>query len=200
MEKKVVAIVGSYRKKGIIDSIIDEILSSASKQGAKTQKIYLIDKHIEFCTNCRTCTQSIGTQRGKCIINDDMETILSEIENADALVIGSPVNYYNVTAITRKFMERLTGFAYWPWDKRGQPTFRIKEKRKKAILVISSALPSFLVGILSGAPRALKIIAETLGTKPVQTITIGMMGVSKDQSPPESAVRKAKEAGIKLLA
>ena len=57
MSKKirVTAIVGTYRKGGIIDTAVDEILDSASQSGAEVKKIYLLDKHIEFCTNCRTC-------------------------------------------------------------------------------------------------------------------------------------------------
>jgi multimeric flavodoxin WrbA len=70
---KLVAIVGSYRKGGIIDTAIDEVLTAAKEEGAETVKIYLIDKHIEFCTNCRTCTQQEGLERGKCIIQDDMD-------------------------------------------------------------------------------------------------------------------------------
>ena len=35
---KVLAIVGSYRKGGIIDTAIDEILSSAREEGAETEK------------------------------------------------------------------------------------------------------------------------------------------------------------------
>ncbi len=57
---RIVAIIGSYRKGGIIDRAVDEILSSAGEEGAETDKIYLIDKLIEFCTNCRTCTQQQG--------------------------------------------------------------------------------------------------------------------------------------------
>ena len=45
--KKVTAIVGSYRKGGIVDTVIDEILASAEEEGAETGKIYLIDKNIE---------------------------------------------------------------------------------------------------------------------------------------------------------
>lgn len=56
---KVLAIVGSYRKGGIIDTATDEILASAREEGAEAEKIYLIDKHIEFCTNCRSCTQPL---------------------------------------------------------------------------------------------------------------------------------------------
>jgi multimeric flavodoxin WrbA len=60
----ITAIVGSYRKGGTVDTVIDAILSAAREAGAETSKVYLIDKHIEFCTNCRACTQPEGPYRG----------------------------------------------------------------------------------------------------------------------------------------
>ncbi len=59
---KITAILGTYRKGGVIDSAVEEILAAAREAGAETAKIYLIDRHIEFCTNCRTCTQQEGEQ------------------------------------------------------------------------------------------------------------------------------------------
>ena len=58
MGKKIVAIVGSYRKGRTIDTAVSEVLRGAADRGAATEKIYLIDKHIEFCNNCRACTQN----------------------------------------------------------------------------------------------------------------------------------------------
>ena len=104
---KVVAIVGSYRKSGIVDSAVDAILAGASAKGAETRKIYLLDKRIEFCTNCRCCTQMEGEQRGRCVQRDDLESILAEIQSANAIVLGAPVNFYNLNALFRRFMERL---------------------------------------------------------------------------------------------
>lgn len=57
MGKKIVGIVGSYRKDGIIDSAVSAILKGAQRRGAETKKIYLVDKDIAFCRNCRKCTQ-----------------------------------------------------------------------------------------------------------------------------------------------
>ena len=47
----------------------------------------------EFCTNCRTCIQAPGETRGKCVLDDDMEPLLTEIKNADSVVLGASVNY-----------------------------------------------------------------------------------------------------------
>jgi multimeric flavodoxin WrbA len=113
--KKIVAIVGTYRKGRVIDTAVSEALLGAWDGGATTQTIYLIDKHIEFCTNCRTCTQQADVgRRGRCVLDDDMEEILRATDEADGLVLASPTNFYNVTAVTRRFMERLVGHAYWP--------------------------------------------------------------------------------------
>ena len=57
---KIIAIVGTYRKGGVIDTAVDEILASAREADAEVSKVYLIDRHIEFCTNCRSCTQEPG--------------------------------------------------------------------------------------------------------------------------------------------
>ena len=113
MSKKIVAIVGSYRKQGVTDTAVDAILAAAGECGARTSKIYLTEQHIEFCTNCRECMQAPGSERGVCVQKDDLQLVLDEIESADAIILSSPVNCGNVTAIFRRSMERLVGYAWW---------------------------------------------------------------------------------------
>jgi len=194
MAKKILGIVGSYRKGGIIDSLVTETLSSAEASGAETKKIYLTDAHIEFCKNCRQCTQEPGTEPGKCVRADDFNAILSEWKECDGLVIGAPVNCFNVTAITRRFMERLICLSYWPWGQHA-PQMRSKNKDKKAVLITATAMPSFIGRLLTGAPRALQLIAETMGAKPVKTIFDGMIAQKEHSAPSEKAIRQARAAG-----
>jgi multimeric flavodoxin WrbA len=197
MSKRILGIVGSYRKGGVIDTFVTEVLASAKEQGAETAKIYLTDQHIEFCTNCRTCTQEAGTERGKCVQQDDMADILAQCRNSDAIVLGAPVNFFNVNAVTRKFMERLVCFAYWPWDAMG-PQVRDTTQHGSAVLITSTAMPALLAGIFTGALRALKITAKTMGAKPVASITVGMIARAEHPSVPGKALRKARAAGRKL--
>jgi multimeric flavodoxin WrbA len=137
---RILAIVGTYRKGGTIDSAVEAILASARAAGAETEKICLIDRHIEFCTNCRTCTQEPGPQRGKCVLADDMQSIFDEIERADALVLASPMNCWTVTAVMKRFIERSLGYVYWPWGSLA-PKPRNKQLTKRAVVVTSSASP-----------------------------------------------------------
>jgi multimeric flavodoxin WrbA len=94
MSTRVVAIVGSYRTGGVTDRAVEAVLEGARLWGAQTRTFNLAEQHIEFCRNCRECTQQPGAERGLCKQQDDLEAMLKEIVAADALVLASPVNYY----------------------------------------------------------------------------------------------------------
>jgi multimeric flavodoxin WrbA len=196
MSKKIVAIVGSYRKGGTIDRAVEAILDGAKEQGAQTHTIYLTDHHIEFCTNCRQCAQTPGAVRGQCVQHDDLEPMLQEIEAADAVVLASPVNYYNVTAVYRRFLERLLGFAYWPpnW----MPAPRAKQLPRKAVLVSSAAMPGFLIPLATGATKALRVTAKMLGAKPVGCLWIGLATLDPHHALTPRTLDRARRMGMKL--
>ncbi|HUX28545.1 MAG TPA: flavodoxin family protein [Terracidiphilus sp.] len=197
MSKKIVAIVGSYRKGGTIDKAVEAILAGARTRGARTSTIYLTEQHIEFCTNCRECVQTPGPERGRCAQKDDLEPILTEIEAADAVVLASPVNCYNVTALFRRFLERMLGYAYWPW---GQPAprERTKLRPRKAVLVSSSAMPGFMIPLATGAARTLRLAARMLGAKTVGTLWIGLSAQKSHQPLPANVSVRARRLGMRL--
>ncbi len=196
--KHVVGLVGSYRKGGYIDSTVNEVLSAARDGGAQTEKIFLLDQHIEFCTNCRTCMQEAGPERGQCILEDDMDNILKKIAEADSIVIGAPVNFGDVNALTRKFYERCVGYAYWPWGTK-IPKIRNKKRTKKAVLISSSAGPGWYSRIFTSAMRSLKGLAKLFGAKPVGTLFLGFINVEEVQLS-EKIKRKARILGEKRAA
>lgn len=197
MSKRIVAVVGSYRKGGATESAVEAVLEGASSRGAETRVFHLRDQHIEFCRNCRACTQKPGAERGRCEIEDDLEPMLREIESANAVVLASPVNYYNVTAIFRRFLERLLGNAYWPWGQH-TPTLRTKAQPRKAILVATSAAPGFLIPLATGAPRALRLASAMLGAKPVGKLWIGLTAGKPDYALSERTRERAQRLGAML--
>ena len=196
--KKVVAVLGTYRKGGTLDVAVQALLEGARARRAATSIIYLSDKHIEFCTNCRQCTQEPGPERGRCRQNDDLDAIVSEIEAADAVVLASPVNCGNTTALFRCFMERLIGCTYWPW---GQPApkARTHVRPLKAALVASSAMPGFLIPIATGTKNALRMTARTLGARPVASLWIGVSAGELDHKPSAKVLERARRIGMKLV-
>jgi len=201
MEKarKVTAIVGTYRKGGIIDQATDQILASASEQGAEVKRIYLVDKHIEFCANCRRCTLQPGSDRGKCPTVDDMAAILDAIEASDGIILASPTNFSTVTAVTKRFMERLICYAYWPWGTNA-PDFRRKQKTKRAVIVASSQAPTLMARTLTPIVGLLKKTAGLLGAKTVGVLFIGWAAREEKQQLTAKTQEKARRLGKKLVA
>lgn len=197
MGKRVVAIVGSYRRGGTIDVAVDAVLEGARQAGAVAETIYLRERHIEFCLNCRSCTQEAGPGHGVCVQDDEMAGILAKLEGADGVVLASPVNFYNVTAIFRRFMERLLGYVYWPWGQ-GAPRGRRPTHALKAVLVASAAMPGPLLPVCTGAARALRNTARVMGARTVGRLWIGLAASQPDWRPPERVLAKARRLGRRL--
>ncbi len=195
-ETHVLALVGSYRKDCVVDTTVNEVLGGAEAAGALTRKIYLVDRDIHFCMNCRSCMQEPGEARGKCVIDDDLESILSAVEGCDRLVIGAPVNFDNVNAVTRKFLERCAGYGYWPWGS-PYPLPRSKRQDKRAVLVSASGAPALMGRYLSGAAKALKTLAQLFGAKILGFVWTGRVN-EENQQIPDRIRRKARQLGREL--
>lgn len=194
LRPNIIGIVGSYRKHGTIDTAVSEILEAAAQKGAHTEKVYLQDQHIEFCTNCRHCLQAPG--RGECLLNDDMASLLDRIEAADALVLGAPVNFGDINALTRRFLERTVCYGYWPWNSPA-PIRSTAKPKKKAVLVTSSAAPRFMARWLMVPIKTLKELASMLGAKPIGTLWIGMVD-PKDSKLSTINHQRAQQLGHQL--
>jgi NAD(P)H-dependent FMN reductase len=194
----ILGIVGSYRKGGTIDQAVSTVLDAAATAGAATRKIYLLELDIAFCINCRRCTQEPGQAPGECFHRDDMSGLIEQIENAEAFVLGAPVNFGNANALTQRFLERLVCYSYWPW---GQAAPKIRKgalSPKPAILITASAMPAILARLLTGSLRGLKLGAKAIGAKPVATIYVGQSAMQEIPALPERIYRRAQRSAKQL--
>ncbi len=97
-------ISGSPRDKSNTDYLLN--LASSIAEG---QFVKLTDYRIAPCKSCWACQKLDG-----CAIDDDMSNILiPKLLKCDAVVLGSPVYFNNVSAQTKAFMDRT-------WCIRGQ--------------------------------------------------------------------------------
>ncbi len=196
--ERILLINGSYRDDGVTDQAIDLVATELRAAGAETDIVNLRDYPIEFCLNCRECCQAPGEAPGKCVIDDGMAALIERIEAADAYVLASPVNFGSVTAVFKRFMERLLPYTWWPWE---QPYPRERrEARKKALLISSSAAPGWFGRFVFSAPRQLRMTARTIGAIPVGTLFTGLVSNEKDKRLPDDAARRARRLARKLLA
>jgi len=113
--KKVIAINGSPRKKWNTATLLNKALEGAASQGAETEIIHLYDLKYKGCISCFACKLKDGKSYGKCACKDDLTPIFKKIEQADALILGSPIYLGVATGEMRSFLERLI-FPYFVYD------------------------------------------------------------------------------------
>ncbi len=196
---KILAINGSYRDDGITDQTVEAMVRALRSGGVEVEVILLREYPIEFCLNCRECTQQTGDLPGKCVQHDGMEELINKIEQADGFILTSPTNLGSVTAIFKRFMERLIVYAYWPWDK-NYPQFRkVNVLKKKAVIISSCAAPGLIGRLMYGTHKQLKMTAQIIGAETVGTLFTG--SISKESHPTltDATQKKIKTLAVKLV-
>ena len=195
---RVLAVNGSYRENGAIDQAIEVAAQAARSAGASVEIICLRKFQIEFCLNCRHWTQLPGENPGECVHEDRMHELVQKIESADAFILASPTNFYSVTAIFKRFMERLVVYAYWPWGM-FSPKYRKTKATKRAMLIASSAAPGFMGRMFYGTLKQLKMTAKTVGAKPVGSLFIGKMSQQEHPDLPDKMQQQVRSMVRKLI-
>ncbi len=104
---KIMAFNGSPRKTWNTATLLNKALEGAASKGAETELVHLYDVTFKGCISCFACKTKGGKSYGRCAVRDGLAPILKRIEEADALILGSPIYFGNVTGEMRSFMERL---------------------------------------------------------------------------------------------
>ena len=97
----ILGIMGSPRLGGNTDLLMDEALKGARSQGAFAEKIIVDELDISPCRELCGCMKN-----GRCIIRDDMDDIYRSLEEADALIIGSPMFFYGLPSQLKALVDR----------------------------------------------------------------------------------------------
>jgi multimeric flavodoxin WrbA len=104
---KVIAFNGSPRKTWNTATLLNKALEGAASQGAETELTHLYDLNYKGCISCFACKTKGGKSYGKCPIQDDLAVIFKKVEEADAIILGSPIYLGRVTGEMAAFMDRL---------------------------------------------------------------------------------------------
>jgi multimeric flavodoxin WrbA len=102
----VIALNGSPRKNWNTAKLLENALKGAKESGAHTELIHLYSLNFKGCKSCLTCKRTTSKNYGKCCIDDDLKPLFEKIEKADALILGSPIYFRNISGEMMSFMER----------------------------------------------------------------------------------------------
>lgn len=93
--------MGSPRRGGNTDLLLDEALKGAQSTGAQVEKLILSELHITPCLEHYVCLRA-----GECDIEDDMVWVYPKLVEADVLLLASPIFFYGLTAQAKALIDR----------------------------------------------------------------------------------------------
>lgn len=98
---KILALSFSPREEGNTELLLERVLAGAGIRGAETELVRVADKNIKPCDACGACFRT-----GECPIRDDMQELGQKMLQADGIIFGSPVYFYNITAQGKMVIDR----------------------------------------------------------------------------------------------
>ena len=99
---KAIGIVGSPRKNGNTQFLTKHALKAIAEEGIDTELIKLAGLDIRPCDACRACRK----KEDYCSIKDDFLPVYHKMQDADAIIISSPVYFGSATALVKSVIER----------------------------------------------------------------------------------------------
>ena len=98
---------GSPRKNFNTAQMLQKAMEGAAQAGAETELIHLFDYEFTGCKSCFACKIKGSKTNGVCAIRDSIRPVIEKAQEADVLVIGSPVYFGYPTGQVRSLVERL---------------------------------------------------------------------------------------------
>ena len=102
MAHKVLLINGSPRANGCTARALKEIADTLHGEGIETELIQVGNLNLRGCVACGFCGKN-----GRCVVNDKVNEVAPLFEQADGLIVGSPVYYGSPNGTLLSFLDRL---------------------------------------------------------------------------------------------
>ena len=99
---KVLLINGSPHAKGCTARALEEMVKTFHEEGVETEVLHIGNKDVRGCIACGRCSEL-----GHCVFNDIVAETQKKLEEADGLVVGSPVYYGSANGTLISFLDRL---------------------------------------------------------------------------------------------
>lgn len=125
---RVLCIVGSPRRGGNSDRLLDAVMAGVSEAGANPVRLVAAQAGVEPCRGCGACSAT-----GRCIVRDGMGAVYRELDRAWGIVVVTPVYFATVPAVLKALYDRCQPY----WARRfvlGEPP--VERKRPGAAIVV----------------------------------------------------------------
>ncbi|PNX51872.1 MAG: hypothetical protein BV458_10970 [Thermoplasmata archaeon M9B2D] len=101
----VVAFLGSPRKEGNSEILLNECLNAVQERGHFVRFFRPSEMNLSPCLNCGGCDES-----GICVVQDDMGEVYESIRRSDRVILSSPIFFFGLTAQIKAVIDRCQAF------------------------------------------------------------------------------------------
>ena len=189
---RIVGLVGSPRQGMNTDTLVREALRGAEAEGAATEILRLNQLDIRPCQACRK-----HPAPNHCFFFDDMQKIYEVLENADGIILGSPIYYGTVGAQTKRMIDRANCLTWIERDPDGKPVFtpRLEKVKKGAVILVSDITED-----PSAAMLPIRLFFHDARVEKVGELFIHHADAGKGARNSEESLERARALGASLAA
>jgi len=126
-EPSVLCIAGSPRRHGNSDRLLQATAQGVTEAGGIARTLIVSEAGIAPCRGCNSCSKD-----GVCVVHDGMQAVYPMLDEADVIVVATPVYFATVPAVLKALYDRCQPY----WARRyvlGQP---IARRRPGALLLV----------------------------------------------------------------
>jgi multimeric flavodoxin WrbA len=189
---KVLALLGSPRKKGNTESLLRAVLEGVVAGGGSPELVRLCDLHIDPCIGCGGCAKT-----GRCVLADDMQVLYPKIGEADRVILASPIYFYGITAQAKAFVDRCQ--AMWSAKhlclEKGE--WRPDPKRKGFLVAVAATQGA---RVFEGAILTARYAFDAMGLAYGGEFAVKGFDGPKEVARDMTTLARAREAGGKFMA
>jgi multimeric flavodoxin WrbA len=186
---RVLGIYGSPRKGGNSDLILDSALGGAQERGTEVKRIYVRDLHMSGCVECGGCEKT-----GQCVVKDDMQDVYALLDDADIVILSSPIFFYGLSSQLKALIDRAQ--AMWSMKRlRGSGTERQEIRGRGYLLAVGATKGERL---FQGAQMVARYFFDALSMSYEGGLFFqGLEGKGAVRQHP-NALREAHDLGMKV--
>ncbi len=182
-------IMGSPRKGGNSDLLLDQALLGAEDAGANAEKINLMDLKIVPCLEIYACLKN-----GECSIKDDMRGLYQRLIDCERLILAAPIFFYGVPATAKAFIDRCQ--AIWVRKHVLKKPFPSEGNRKGAFISVGATKGKRL---FEGSVIMMKYFFEALDMVYADDLLVRGVDQKGEIRAHEVTLKEAYELGKRLV-
>jgi NAD(P)H-dependent FMN reductase len=132
---EIAAVFGSPRKNGNSATLAETFLAVMEPAGARVRRIHLRRLRYSGCIACNACKRTAE----RCVLDDGLTAALEAVRAADAVLIATPVYFYDVPSQLKAFLDRW--YAFFKPNYFARPDASRLPPGKTGILLVAQRAP-----------------------------------------------------------